>query len=88
LKVTSTILQEMLGSVKGRLASQSCTLSLLHPPELHPPLLWHPLGLPSLVPHELHPITIYLTGEQTFSSGRFKFLDEQPWGLWKLQLAD
>jgi hypothetical protein len=57
LKVISTILQDTAGSEKGRLASQSCTFNLLHPPELQPPLLLQPLGLPSFVPQELHPIS-------------------------------
>jgi hypothetical protein len=38
------------------LDNQSKTLSRLHPPEEHPPLLLHPEGLPLAVPQLVHPI--------------------------------
>ena len=59
LKLISTILQLLSGSLKGRFNSQSCTFIRLQPPVLQPPLLLHPLGLPSLaVPQLPQPISI------------------------------
>ena len=58
LKLISTTRQVLSGSLKGKLANQSCTFMRLHPPVLQLPWLWQPPGAPSFVPHPPlpHPI--------------------------------
>src|SRR5690606_31929508 len=55
LKLTSTRSKPSL-SLMSYDVSQSKVLSLLHPSVPQVPLLWHPLGFPSPLPHDSHPI--------------------------------